>query len=234
MRDWKPLVEQRLDKLKLPKSQREEFVSELAAHLEDLTEDERQHGARDILSTANDLYETTDWMVLARRVQKFKRNRYALNDRSKTFWLPALVSLSAVEFSWAILMRSSLNERLLLIATKPSLAYLFTLAVSGALGAYLSRRNCGGRAARIAAGIFPPVATVAIFMVIFSVNVVSGHRAFVGSQQLHNWIPLLIALLAPCAASLVGTLPFMRNAKIRRPSHQSNGRNGCGELCANS
>jgi hypothetical protein len=234
MRDWKSLIEQQLAKLKLSESKREEVITELAAHLEDLSEDAKQHGPCDTLPTADDLYEMTDWMVLARRIQKSKRDGYALNSRSKTFWLPALATLGAVEISSAILMRSPLNERLLSMGVKPSLAYLLALAVFGALGAYLSRRNCGGRATRIAAGIFPPVVTLCIFVVIFSVNAVSGHRAFVGSHLLRNWISVLIALFAPCLASLMGALLFMRNTEIRKSSDQSNGRNGRDELCGNS
>lgn len=234
MRDWKSLVEQRLGKLKLTKSQCEEVINELSAHLEDLDEDAKLNGAGDPLSTANDLYEMTDWTALAHRVQKSKRDRYALNARSKMFWLPALVSLGAVEISWAILMRSSLSVHLLSIGVKPSLAYLLALTLFGGLGAYLSRRNYGGRAARIAAGIFPSLVTIGIFALIFFVNAVSGHRAFVGSQLLHNWISVSIALFVLCLASLIGTLPFMKNTEIRESPNQSNGQNGLGELCGNS
>lgn len=234
MPDWKSLIERRLAKLKLPKSEREEVVAELAAHLEDLSEEEKARRAYGTESTAKALYESTDWRKLARRVQKSKRDRYALNSRSKIFWLPALVSLGTVETSWAILMRTSLNIRLFSIGVKPSVAYLLVLATFGAFGAYLSRRNCGGRTARIAAGIFPSVVTFGIFAVIFFANAVTGHPAFVGSELLRNWISVLIALFAPCVASLIGTLPFMRNTEIRKSSNQSNGQNGSGELCGNS
>src|SRR5580700_9343574 len=104
MRDWKLLIEQRLAKLKLPKSQRDEVITELAAHLEDLSDEEKSHGIPESGSAVKAAYESTDWRKLARDVQKSKRDNYTLNSRSRTFWLPALITLTSAEFFWATLM----------------------------------------------------------------------------------------------------------------------------------
>jgi hypothetical protein len=230
MRDWKSLIEKRLAKLKLPKSEREEIITELAAHLEDLSEDEKIRGVLETESTAKDLYESTDWRKLAHGVQKSKRDRYALNSRSKTFWLPALITLSAAEFFWAVLMRSALYERLSSSGV-PKVLFFATLPFIGALGAYLSRRGGGKRFARMIAGVFPLIVMFGVLAIVFFVNFITGQTPFTGYQHLHGWIFLFVAAFLPILASLAGTLPFLRGSDAQNSPHQHNDSDERGEPC---
>jgi hypothetical protein len=233
MRDWKSLIEQRLAKLKLPKSEREEVVTELAAHLEDLSEDEKARGVRETESTVNALYESTDWRKLARGVQKSKRDNYTLNSRSKTFWLPALVTLGAAEIFWAVLMRSALYERLSSSGVQPAALLFATLPFIGALGAYLSRRGGGKRFARMIAGIFPLVVMFGVLAIVLFANFITGRAPFAGYQHLHRWIFLFVAALLPILAALVGTLPFLRGPNAQNAPRQDNESEQGGAPCGN-
>jgi hypothetical protein len=231
MRDWKSLIEQRLGKLKLPKSQREEVVNELAAHLEDLTEDEKACGFCDTGSTVKALCESTDWPNLARKIQKSKRDSYALNQRSRTFWLPALITLSGAEFFWAILMRRAFFG-FPRIVHQPIL-FLATLPLIGALGACTSKRGGGGRIARMAAGVFPVITMFGVLTVIIVGEFVTNRGAFKGVQHWGPWFVLPTVILLPILASLAGTLPFMRDANKQSSPHESNNSNQDGEPCGN-
>lgn len=215
MRDWNSLIERRLGKLKLPKSQREEVTKELAAHLEDLSEDENTSGIRESESTAATDYESTDWSNLANDIQKSKRGNYFLNSRSKTFWLPALVTLTAVQIFWAILISNSFSTLASLVEVPRPIIFLAALPLFGAIGAYLSRRGGGNRTARIVAGIFPWLVIFALMAAIFFANFLTGHAPFAGYQHLHGWILLFAAALVPTLALLIGALPFTRGATIR-------------------
>lgn len=211
MPNWKSLIERRLGKLKLPKSEREEVVNELAAHLEDLAEHENARGMCETESTAASHYESTDWSKLAHNIQRSKRDDFALNSRSRTFWLPALVTLTAVQIFWAILISNPYSPLSSPTAMPRPAIFLAALPLFGAIGAYLSRRGGGKRVARIAAGIFPLLVIFAMMAVIFFANFVTGRAPFAGYQHLHGWILLFVGAVAPTLVLLVGTLPFMRN-----------------------
>jgi hypothetical protein len=231
MPNWKSLIERRLGKLKLPKSQREEVVNELAAHLEDLAEDEKARDACETESTVNALYESTDWPKLARKIQKSKRDNYTLNSRSRAFWLPALITLTAAEFFWAILMRRAFFG-FPKIVHQP-LLFLATLPLFGALGAYTSKRGGGGRVARMAAGVFPVIAMFGVLAVIILGEFVTDRRAFKGVQHWGGWFVPLFVILLPILASLVGTLPFLSGASAQTSLHHHNNSDQGGEPCGN-
>ncbi len=233
MHDWKSLIEQRVAKLKLPESQREEVVNELAAHLEDLSDEENARGVCETESTAKELYESTDWRKLARGVQKSKRDNYTLNRRSRTFWLPALITLSAAELFWAILMHSALYERLSSSRVQPALLFFATLPFVGALGAYLSRRGGGKRAARMIAGVFPLIVMLGVLATVFCTNFITGRMPFAGYEHLRGWIFLFVAALLPTLASLAGTLPFLGGADAQNSSRHDNNSEEDGEPCGN-
>jgi hypothetical protein len=231
MRDWKALIEQRLAKLKLPKSQREEVVNELAAHLEDLSEEEKARGVCENESTAKIVYESTDWRKLARDVRKSKRDNYTLNSRSRTFWLPALITLAAAEIFWAILMRRAFFG-FPRIVHQP-LLFLATLPLFGALGAYTSKRGGGGLIARMTAGVFPVMAMFGTLAVIIFGDFVRNHREFKGVQHWGPWFALPTVILLPILASLAGTLPFLFGSDAQNSSRPHNNSEEGGEPCGN-
>jgi hypothetical protein len=233
MRDWKSLIEKRLGKSRLPKAQREEVVNELAAHLEDLADDENARGVRETESIAAIQYESTDWSNLARKIQRSKRDGHALNSRSRTFWLPAFVTLTAVQIFWAMLISNFFYPLASPLAVPRSVIFLAALPLFGAIGAYLSRRGGGNRIARIAAGIFPLLVILAVMSVILFANFVTGRVPFAGYQHPRGWILLLTSALVPTLALLVGTLPFLRTTDAQKSSHHCNNSGEDGKPCEN-
>lgn len=231
MRDWKSLIEQRLAKLKLPKSQREEVIKELAAHLEDLSEEEKARGISESELTVEDVDDATNWPELARSIQISKRDNYALNSRSRTFWLPVLITLTAAEFFWAILMRRAFFG-FPRIVHQPVL-FLATLSLIGALGAYTSKRGGGGRVARMAAGVFPMMTMfVVLFVAIFG-DFVRNHHEFKGVQHWSDWFFLPTVIVLPILASLAGTLPFLFGSDAQNSPRHDNNSEESGEPCGN-
>lgn len=219
MRDWKSLIDRRLSKLKLPENQRDEVVAELAAHLEDLSEDEKGQADREQEGPATAAYETTDWSRLASKLQRLKRNQFSLNGRSKAFWVPAFVTFAAMQMCWTILARTTLYERISSIGVHPALVSLIALPFFGALGAYLSRRGGGRNLARITAGVFPAIAMFCLMAVIFPISLVVDH-----SHVAAHWMRISLMLLASVGASglalLVGTLPFLSKSEDHDLLHQ--------------
>ena len=92
-----------------------------------------------------------------------------MNHRTKTFWLPALISLVAAMALLMISTQIALQPRVLaepVVTLRTSttsysfaayLPWLILLPFCGAAGAYLSRRAGGQPALRLVAGLFPVV-----------------------------------------------------------------------------
>jgi hypothetical protein len=165
------------------------------------------------------MYETTDWTRLARNVQKTKREEHFMNNRSRTFWLPALATFAAMQISWAILARTSFFEGISLIGMHPALVSLAALPFFGALGAWLSRRSGGGKFARMAVGIFPSIAMFCLMAVIFPLSLIVDH-----SHVSAHWVRICFSILGTVVVSglalLVGTLPFLSNSEGQNLLHQ--------------
>jgi hypothetical protein len=221
MRDWNSLVEQRLGNLKLPEAQREEVVAELAAHLEDLGEEKSEQEVFKQEPTATALYETTDWSRLTRNIQNAKQEPFFMNNRSRSFWLPALVTFFSMQISWAILVRTSLYERMSSSSVHPLFVFLGALPFFGALGAYLSRRGGGNRVVRMAVGVFPSVAMFCLMALIFPVGLLVDQPS-VSAHWARICISILIAAVVSGLALLVGTLPFLGNSESQELLHQRN------------
>src|SRR5689334_10712692 len=95
--DWDLLVRERLKDLKLPPQQVQEVIMELASHLEEIYEGLCAEGLCKSEAMQRSLKEIIDAQQLSRRIQSAKREEGFMNDRTRQFWLPALVSLAISE-----------------------------------------------------------------------------------------------------------------------------------------
>src|SRR5271163_4619217 len=163
MRDWSALVRERLPEAGLPAAQREEIVSELAGHLEDLYVEQCAQGMFDAEALNHALGQVTDWPKLARKIERAKRTEGIMNQRTRTFWLPAFITLTAWVLFEAILAQTSYGPKMILGHPNMMLVvgpiWLAGQPFLGAIGAYASRRAGGTRFARLAAGLFPMIIT---------------------------------------------------------------------------
>src|ERR1043165_6271860 len=95
MLDWTKVIEERLGRRRLPPALQTEIEEELATHLEDLYQEQIGMGMTDLEALNYVLSQQANWPSLARNIERAKRKEGIMNQRSKQFWLPALLSLAA-------------------------------------------------------------------------------------------------------------------------------------------
>ena len=208
MPDWKAIVRDRLLPLDLSAKQRQDVVAELAAHLEDLYEEQMRQGLSEREARENATSEIVRWRKLAKDIRSAKLTEGIMNARTKQFWLPGLLSLATSMVFLMTLVQISLQPRYL--GRSPLqmvlLPWLALLPVCGAGGAYLSRRGGGYRWMRLAAGLFPTVVLFILcsILVITHLLVPDQPRLWYGS------LAVTLGIVLPSASLLLGTLPFLR------------------------
>jgi hypothetical protein len=143
-------------------------------------------------------------------------NAQALNARTRTFWLPALVSLTAAMVCLMVSTLAGLDPRFLVRGSSTLVIYipwLLMLPLCGAAGAYLSRRVGGERLACLIAALFPVIATTSLVGFLTLI----GQFVYAKPQWLYFSIAVLIGVILPGAFLLSGALPFMKAAKLQEP-----------------
>ncbi len=204
-------------------SQRDEIVAELAGHLEEFYEEQRAQGMSDVEAFNYALAQVTDWPKLARKIERAKRTEGKMNQRTRSFWLPAFITVTAAVLFEAILAQTSYGPRMISGHPRMMLVvgpiWLAGQPFLGAIGAYTSRRGGGTGLARLAAGLFP--------MIIMFAGMSAAYIAILVDGMLHgridqgHFVPVSVAKLAlggvviPGLAMLLGTLPFLRSEKAR-------------------
>ena len=227
MRDWVALVRERLGGLGLTPTQEKEIVAELAAHLEDLYQQRLEQGlcepeAAEAVGRALD--EVAGWRRLARKIRRAKHEEENMNDRTKHFWLPGLVSVAAASLFGMILTQVSLETPRSRLTLNFYLVWVAAQPLFGAMGAYFSRRGGGQRLARLAASLFPSIATLVTLAVVFVValthSLIYVRRPpapinLVGFAKAIFFFATAIffAVVVPGVALLLGALPFLKSPK---------------------
>jgi hypothetical protein len=217
MPDWKVLVRERCEGLE------ESVITELAGHLEDSIEEFRAQGLCKSEAIQRSLEQVNDWPGLSGKIHRAKYQEGMMNTRTKTLWLPALVSLTTAMVFLMIstnlaLQPGFLTGHFLNLHTSttstdyPLVAYLpwvIALPFCGAAGAYLSRRGGGQRRARLVAGLFPAIALFSLvgFLTLFGQIVPFQH-------QWSRFATALLLLTVPQGvARFLGVLPFLKDIK---------------------
>ena len=150
----------------------------------------------------------------ANDTQKNMKTR-SMNTRTRTFWLPGLVSLTAAMACLTISTLGGFEPRFVARGWATSVVYipwLLTLPLCGAAGAYLSRRAGGERQACLAAGLFPVIAMTGLVGFL----TVVGKFVYAKPQWLYFSIALLLGAILPGVALLLGALPLSRPSRACR------------------
>jgi hypothetical protein len=103
MRDWKPFVRERMDAMNLAPDQKEEIVSEVAAHFEDIYEAARLEGLTEADALERATTEVVDWRRPAAQIQRTKQPEANMNERAKRLRVRGFAALTAVTMMLAIL-----------------------------------------------------------------------------------------------------------------------------------
>ncbi len=158
------------------------------------------------------------WFVLSARtrnnVNTHTVNTHTMNVRTRTFWVPALVSLTAAMACLTISTLCGLEPRFVARGWATYVAYipwLLSLPLCGAAGAYLSRRGGGERRTCLAAGLFPMIAMASLvgFLTVF------GKFAYAKPQWVYFPMALLFVSILPGIALLLGTVPFAKGSRLQ-------------------
>jgi hypothetical protein len=148
------------------------------------------------------------WSLTSARIRKNVNTRI-LNTRTRTFWVPALVSLIAAMACLTISTLGGLEPRFVARGWATYVVYvpwLLMLPLCGAAGAYLSRRAGGERRACLAAGLFPVIAMTSLVAFL----TVIGKFVYAKPQGVYFSMAVLFGSILPGVASLLGAAPFAK------------------------
>ena len=134
-----------------------------------------------------------------------------MNNRTKQFWLPAMVSLGISE-GVLLLVTVVFAKDLRISMMGPKAIYipwLISLVIAGAAAAYLARRAGSKRKILLAASLFPAAMGLAFVLVGIAITLTTGVRIFAQPQWLYATRALEVGVLVPAMALLFGALPFV-------------------------
>jgi hypothetical protein len=213
MPDWNKLVEERLTTLNLPPSGKQAVVAELALHLEEAYQQARAIGMSEDSASHVALRQVGDWRALARNIRRAKSEEVAMNKRTKSLWLPALMTVLGANASLALQQYLGARPHLVWVgnvALSFYWAWLATLPMFGAVGAYLSRRAQSSAWARLAAGVAPALVMLMVMGLLLpwglAIDGIHFFRLVSFAMGLTNWVAI------PALALLVGVAPFLSPA----------------------
>ncbi|HXW56738.1 MAG TPA: hypothetical protein VEJ67_13380 [Candidatus Cybelea sp.] len=213
MPDWRNLVRQKTQDLRLTPAQKEEVTAELASHLEEFYDEQRALEVPEPEAERRSLDELSDWAELSRRIQSAKREEGIMNDRTKRLWLPGLASFWTALACELALGGSSIHGSLFHSHLSQFMYGLWLLGQlgCGALGAYLSRRAGGTRSARLGAALFTSGILLVTMLIVLAICA-AGRVLGLGFAGLEFGIlvkPVFMVIVIPSLAMLIGALPFL-------------------------
>lgn len=215
MPNWNHVVRERLKSKRLNLADMDSIISELAAHLEEAFDEAQAHGLAEEQALQIALQEVEDWRVLAAEIDAARCEEGTMNQRTRSLWLPALITLSGASVSLAVTQFMGLQPQQIWVGKMGMTFYwpwLASLPIFGAIGAYMSRRASGQTPIRIAAGLSPAlVMLVVMFMILPRGLFLDGFHFF---RLVHFGLGLINWVGIPAGALLLGALPFLRENSL--------------------
>jgi hypothetical protein len=211
-------VHRQLASARVDEQRRREISAELAAHLEDAYDAALRSGCTEAEAIARAMEQVPDWNSLAVAVERSADEEATMTRQARTVLLPGTTIMLAAATGHAFVVYSMpadrwLDPRWQVQALAAGLALLFYLSL-GAIGAAWSRRVGGSPGERLAAGLFP----LALHMAVAGLGVGQDmlYALSSGAAGRHLGINItnmiLVMLVAPGAALLLGGLPFVRSS----------------------
>jgi len=214
--DWSALVHRHLASVRVDERRRREISAEMAAHLEDAYDSALRSGCTEAEAVACAMERVPDWRALAVAVKRSIDEDTTMTRQAITVLLPGTTILLAAATGMSLVVYATPADRWVdprwhVHALAAGLAFLFYL-VLGAIGAAWSRHAGGSHGERLAAGAFPLVLHVAMAGPAVGADMLYAFsQGAVGRHLDINFINMiLVMLVAPGAALLLGGLPFAR------------------------
>jgi hypothetical protein len=218
VRDWSALVHRHLESVRVDERRRREISAELAAHLEDAYDAALRSGCTEAEAIARAMERVPDWSSLAVAVERSAEEDSTVTRQAITVLVPGTTMTLAAATGLAFVVYWTppalwLDPRWQVHALAGGMAFLYYLLL-GAIGAAWSRRAGGSHAERLAAGVFPLVLHVSIAGPVVGADMLYALSRGAGGVHLGiNLINMiLIWLVAPGTALLLGVLPFARKS----------------------
>ena len=215
MPDWYQLVRQRLSGLALNSADKEDVHAELAGHLEESCEGLRATGLPEQEAVRRTLAQIPDWQDLQQRISYAKKEGSVMQKRLHQLWIPGFLTLTFSATFLMTLQKYGSRPRIISWSGPGTLlfytAWLMSLPLFGALGAYLSSRAGGSRRAVLMASVFPVLALAGTFFFTLPVSLIidrfTDHHVSPGIVATSFLMYLVGWVLVPGAALLIGGLP---------------------------
>jgi len=215
MANWNQIVRDRLKPKRLSLADLDSIISELAAHLEEAFYEAQARGLTEEQALKIALQEVNDWRVLAGEIRAARSEEDPVNYRTKSLWLPTLITLLGASVSLAVTQFMGLQPQQVWVDKMGMTFYwlwLASLPIFGAAGAYMSRRAAGQIPIRLAAGLSPElVMLVGMFLILPWGLFLDGFHFL---RLVHFGLGLINWVGIPAAALLLGTLPFLRGNNL--------------------
>jgi hypothetical protein len=207
--------------VRVDERRRREVSAELAAHLEEAYDSALRSGCTEAEAVACAMERVPDWRALAVAVKRLIDEDTTMTRQAITVLLPGTTMLLAAATGMSLVVYATPADRWVdprwhVQALPAGLAFLFYLGL-GAIGAAWSRHTGGSRGERLAAGAFPLVLHVAMAGPAVGADMpYAFSQGAVGRHLDIDFINMiLVMLVTPGAALLLGGLPFARrNARL--------------------
>lgn len=217
MPDWKEFVRERFPALALPLHDQTELVAELASHLEELYDELRAGGLSEQAAFEECRGQLQGAGDRAAVIELAKQKEAVMNYRSRTLWLPGLVTLTLASVLLMVMERFAFSRPRVHwvdgVAIVLSGLWLLSLTFCGALGAYLSRRAGGTRLSCFLAATFPASTMLGVFCFGLPVAIFIERNTYVIHHPLHLGLALLNWTVVPGAFLLLGAAVACRGRK---------------------
>src|SRR5262245_5349354 len=163
MPDWTRLVDERIAPAHLEPDVQREVVAEIASHLEECHDELRKDGSAD--PQGQTLAQVPDWITFSRDIRRAKEDRMSIVRKVLVPGAAAVVvALGSLRLLAALLVPlqpcatgSDCVVQLVSADGPAYLPWLATLAMTGALTAWLARRLGAHRRQRLVAALFPAI-----------------------------------------------------------------------------
>jgi len=213
MPDWQEMVREKLAGAAVSRRRREELISELSNHLDDLHAELLASGVEEPEASAQCLEQIDDVQQIAAAASRSQIWEDFMNQRSRTLWLPGLITLTLASVSLAVMQLFTFSRRRVYwvdgVNVEVGVLWLLSLVPCGALGAYMSCRAGGTRWNSILASLFPSMTMLGVFCVVLPIAIFIERNTYV----IHHLRPFGLALLAwtivPGVPSLLGALAVL-------------------------
>jgi hypothetical protein len=212
MPDWERLVADRLASSSLPPDVHREIVVEIAAHLEECSQELIQAGSPN--PEEQTLAQVPDWDALGRSIRRSKEDRMSFARRVVMPGLAAVIAaLAALKlFVFLLIAPTACGADATCIAVSADgpayLPWLATLPLAGALAAALARRMGTQPVQRFVAALAP-----AIYL---------GVETLVMSVvDNFYWRIPIYWVIVPAIACAIGAIPFLADRGAPRESRSA-------------